>query len=143
MHVGKSNIYCKNWFYHTNNSSHLPLHPIQYNYNSFSKHLDTMANMTDFRYCKADFWSIESNQILVWQRDFTANLFRWEILIFVLYIFNSLGSKKGTIFYYNPRKVHSKALILLWNDHQFSIFWFLTKVSSKCQVVWKSKSQVR
>ena len=94
-------------------------------------------------YCKTDFWSIESNQILVWQRDFTANLFRWEILIFVLYIFNSLGSKKGTIFYYNPRKVHSKALILLWNDHQFSIFWFLTKVSSKCQVVWKSKSQVR
>ena len=100
--------------------------------NSFSKHLDTMANMTDFRYCKTDFWSIELNQILVWQRDFTANLFRWEILIFVLYkyldIFNYLGSKKGTIFYYNPRKVHSKALILLWNDHQFSIFWFLTKV---------------
>ena len=23
--------------------------------NSFSKHLDTMANMTDFRYCKTDF----------------------------------------------------------------------------------------
>ena len=65
------------------------------------------------------------------------------ICIVYLDIFNSLGSKKGTIFYYNPRKVHSKALILLWNDHQFSIFWFLTKVSSKCQVVWKSKSQVR
>ena len=114
--------------------------------NSFSKHLDTMANMTDFRYCETDFWSIELNQILVWQRDFTANLFRWEILIFVLYkyldIFNYLGSKKGTIFYYNPRKVHSKALILLWNDHQFSIFWFLTKVVVSVKL-WCEKVRVK
>ena len=59
------------------------------------------------------------------------------------YFFNYLGSKKGTIFYYNPRKVHSKALILLWNDHQFSIFWFLTKVVVSVKLCGKSKSQVR